>query len=53
MEEITLEGEIDKTVKQLVEGIPEKIKPEVYDRLQIAFGIKKVSELQYLHKKLL
>jgi len=39
-----LQGEIERTVKLLVDQIPEKIKDEIHDRLLVAFKIKKISD---------
>lgn len=51
LEEITLEGEVEKTMKMLVDNIPEKIRQEVHDRLVVAFGIKQLKDFPYLQKR--
>lgn len=51
LEEITLEGEVEKTIKLMVDNIPEKIRTEVHDRLMVAFGIRKLKDFPYLQKR--
>jgi len=53
LEEITLQGEIERTLKLLVDSIPEKIRDEIHDRLMVAFNIKKLSEFPTLKSKIL
>ena len=51
LEEITLSGEVEKTMKLLVDSIPEKIRSEVHDRLMVAFGIRKLSDYPDLQRR--
>jgi hypothetical protein len=51
LEEITLAGEVEKTMKLLVDSIPEKIRSEVHDRLMVAFGIRKLSDYPDLQRR--
>ena len=44
LEEITYDDEIERTINQLIECIPEKIRQEVHDRLLVAFGIKMLTD---------
>ena len=48
-----MQGEVDKTIKQLVDNIPEKIRQEVHDRLMVAFNIRPLQDFPYLKKMLI
>ena len=48
LDQVSIEEEIDKNVKLLVNNIPEKIRQEVNDRLMVALGIKQLSDFPYL-----
>lgn len=45
--------EVERTIKQFVENMPEKIKQEVLDHLFVAFGIKNLKEMPNIKKKML
>lgn len=52
LEEITLQGEVDRTIKLLVDGLPEKIRENIHDRLMVTFEIRKMSEFPNLQQKM-
>lgn len=40
LEEMSMKDEVERTIKQFVETMPDKIRLEVIDHLFVAFGIK-------------
>ena len=48
---MSIEEEVDKNVKLLVNNIPEKIRQEINDRLLVAFGVRKLCDFPYLKAK--
>lgn len=53
LQEITLQGEIERTMKQIVENYPEKLRQEIFDRLLVSFELKKLQDIGYLKQKCL
>lgn len=51
LQEITLQGEVERTIKLIVETYPDKLKQEIQDRLLVSFELKKLSEFPYLQSK--
>ena len=53
LQEITLQGELERTMKQIVESYPEKLRQEILDRLLVSFELKKLQDIAYLKQKCL
>lgn len=53
LEEMSMKDEVERTIKQFVENMPEKIRQEVIDHLFVAFGIKTLKEMPHIKKKML
>ena len=51
LEETTYAAELEKTLRQVVEQLPDHIKEEVYDRLSVILGAKHLHDLPDLRKK--
>jgi len=53
LEEISLDVEIQRTIKQFVENMPENIKQDVHDHLLVAFGMRLLKDMPNIKKKMM
>ena len=48
-----MQEEVEKSVRQMAESVPEKLRSEVVDHLLIGFGIKNLSEMPHIMRQMI